>query len=48
MLAVIRKLFYWFELPHKGFRLPIIRGMRRDRPAQRERVLDDAELRLIW
>jgi integrase len=38
----------WFERRDDQFRSPIVPGMRRAQPTQRERVLDDDELRAVW
>ncbi len=49
-LAYLRRLMTWHASRSDDFRSPIVRGMARTRPSerQRERVLTDDELRAIW
>lgn len=50
VLAHIRKLFNWHTTRDDNFVSPIVRGMARTKPSDRERsrVLGDDEIRLIW
>jgi integrase len=50
VLTVIRSVMNWFATRHDDYTPPIVRGMRRQNPKehQRDRVLDDAEIRSIW
>lgn len=49
-LAAIRKLFNWFATRDDEFISPVVQGMGRTkaRELERDRVLSDDELRLIW
>jgi integrase len=49
-LATLRRLFNWYAMRDDDFLSPIVRGMSRIRPEERarDRVLDDAELRVVW
>src|SRR5262249_39393285 len=49
-LAYLRRVFTWHASRSDEFRSPIVRGMARTKPKdrQRERVLRDDELRAIW
>ena len=48
--AVLRRLFAWHANRSDDFRSPIVRGMSRVRPSerQRQRTLDDDEIRAVW
>lgn len=50
MLADVRKIMNWHAARSDDFRSPIVRGMARTKPRerQRERILDDHELRAVW
>lgn len=50
VLAVIRKLFNWHAARVDEFNTPIVRGMARTKPRerQRRRILTDDELRAVW
>ncbi len=50
ILADIRKIMNWHAARSDDFRSPIVRGMARTKPRdrQRERILDDDELRAVW
>jgi integrase len=50
VLACIRRVFNWHASRSDTFRSPIVRGMSRTKPKERERerVLDDDELRAVW
>jgi integrase len=49
-LAYLRRVMTWHASRSDTFRSPIVRGMARTRPSQRrrQRVLNDAELVVIW
>jgi len=49
-LALIRKIMNWHSSRSDEFRSPIVMGMARTKPKerQRERVLSDDELRAVW
>ena len=51
VLASLQNLLGWWRAKDKSYAAvpwPIVRGMRRGAAAERERVLDDDELRLFW
>jgi integrase len=50
VLALLRRIFNWHAIRDDNFRSPIVRGMARRTPEQRERdrVLTDDELRAVW
>jgi integrase len=50
-LAALSRLFAWYSVRDERFNSPIVRGMRRAKPAHeraRTRVLTDDELRRVW
>jgi integrase len=49
-LAIIRAIMNWHAVRDEDYRSPIVRGMGRIKPKkrQRERVLNDDELRAVW
>jgi YD repeat-containing protein len=49
-LAVLGRIFNWFEIRTSRFRSPLVRGMQRVKPAERARtrMLSDEEIRLVW
>jgi integrase len=49
-LAFVRRIFSWHAARDDDFRSPIVRGMARSAPKQRERkrILSDEEIRKIW
>ena len=49
-LSVLRRIFNWHALRNEEFSSPIVRGMGRSNPneRQRSRILDDVELRAVW
>lgn len=49
-LAHVRKALRWYAVRDEDFIVPIVPGMARTKPKERarSRVLDDAELRLVW
>jgi integrase len=49
-LAIVRRILNWHASRSDEFRSPIVRGMARTKPSERERerVLSDDELRLVW
>jgi integrase len=49
-LAIVRKVLRWHAVRDESFIVPIVPGMARTKPKEhaRSRVLDDAELRLVW
>jgi integrase len=50
VLAFLRKIFTWYASRADDFQSPFVRGMGRIKAGdhQRDRVLSDAELRLVW
>src|SRR5262245_60480548 len=50
VLAIVRGIMNWFAGRHDDYVPPIVRGMRRTSPKerQRSRILDDAELGEVW
>lgn len=50
VLAHVRKCFNWWMVRDEDFKSPIVRGMARTKPSerQRERVLTDDEIRDVW
>jgi integrase len=50
VLAHVRKCFNWWMVQDEDFKSPIVRGMARTKPSerQRERVLTDDEIRDVW
>jgi integrase len=50
VLAHVRKAFNWWTVQDEDFKSPIVRGMARTKPGERERdrVLADDELRDVW
>lgn len=50
VLAVISKLFNWYQARTDHFSSPVVRGMKRTQPADRKRrrTLTDAEIRALW
>jgi len=47
-LAIIRGVMAWHQARDEHFVSPIVRGMRRDKPKARDRILDDNEIRAVW
>jgi integrase len=49
-LAYLRKAFHWQQSRDENFISPIVKGMARTKPSehQRDRMLDDTELRDLW
>jgi hypothetical protein len=47
-LARITTLFNWHATRSNGFTSPIVKGMKRGEAKVRSRVIDDAELRVLW
>ena len=47
-LNVLSAVTRWYEKRDDTYRSPIVAGMRRSSPTQRERVLGDDEIRAIW
>jgi integrase len=50
VLAHLRRVMTWHASRSDDFRSPIVRGMARTKPSQRQRqrILTDAELRAVW
>jgi integrase len=50
VLTIVRSIMNWHATRHDDYNPPIVRGMRRQNPkdTERERVLTDDELRVIW
>jgi integrase len=47
-LAIIRAIMNWHATRTDDFRTPIVRGMDRNKPNARDRILTDNEIRAIW
>ena len=49
-LAIIRGIANWYAARHEDYFSPVVKGMRRTKPAERarKRVLDDDEIRALW
>ncbi len=47
-LAIIRKCMNWFATRDSDYVVPIVKGMGRHNGEDRERILDDAEIRALW
>src|SRR5262249_20125247 len=49
-LTVVSSLMTWYAARHSRYTPPLVRGMRRTDPKkkERDRVLDDDELRAVW
>lgn len=47
-LTIIAAVCNWYAARDDDYVSPIVRGMRRDARTKRERILDDAELAVIW
>ena len=48
VLATLRKLMNWYESRSDDYVSPIVRGMRKQAPKARDRILSDAEIRALW
>ena len=48
VLVAMRRLFNWFAKRDDDFLSPVVKGMLENKSKARDRVLDDAELRVIW
>src|SRR5215831_4074603 len=50
VLTVIGSIMSWYATRHRSYVPPLVKGMRRTDPKkkERDRVLDDDELRLVW
>jgi integrase len=50
ILATLRRMCNWHAIRDDQFRTPFVRGMARRKPGQRERdrILNDSELRAVW
>jgi integrase len=48
VLKVLSAVCRWYERRDDTYRSPIVSGMRRSAPTQRERILDDDEIRTVW
>jgi integrase len=50
IIAYIRRIFSWHAARDDDFRSPIVRGMARSKPKERERrrILTDDEIRKVW
>ena len=50
VLAVLSKLCAWYQAREESYTSPIVRGMRRTKPAERarDRILADDELKALW
>jgi len=50
VLAIVRRIMRWYSTRHDNYAPPIVPGMRRTNPKERERerILTDEELRAVW
>ena len=48
ILATLRKQMNWYESRSDDYTSPIVRGMRRQAPKARNRILSDDEIRSLW
>ena len=48
VLAILRGIANWHATRHDNYVSPFTFGMRRQAPVKRDRVLSDAEIKLIW
>jgi integrase len=48
VLAILRSISNWFAKRDDNYTTPFVRGMGRSKAGARSRILDDAELRLVW
>jgi integrase len=48
VLKVLSAIGRWYERRDDDYRSPIVGGMKRTPPTQRERVLGDEEIRIVW
>ena len=47
-LAIFSSMANWYAARDDDYRSPVVRGMRRGTTAERDRILDDDELRAVW
>ena len=49
-LSVVRNICNWYLARHEDYASPVVKGMRRSKPAERarDRILSDDELRAVW
>jgi integrase len=48
VLTVIGSIMSWYATRHRSYVPPLVKGMRRTDKKERDRVLDDDELRAVW
>ena len=48
VLATVRGIMTWHQSRDENYVSPIVKGMRRNKPKARDRILDDNEIRAIW
>jgi integrase len=48
VLTVVRGIMTWYQSRDEDYTSPIVRGMKRDTPKARDRILDDDEIRALW
>jgi integrase len=48
VLATIRHIMNWHQSRDENYVSPIVKGMRRNKPVARERILNDTEIRRLW
>jgi integrase len=50
VLSTVRNICNWFASRNDDYSSPIVKGMRRSKPSERarDRILSDAELRVVW
>jgi integrase len=48
VLATIRHIMGWHQSRDENYASPIVKGMRRNKPVARDRILSDTEIRQLW
>ncbi len=48
VLAIIRGIMNWHQSCNEDYVSPIVKGMKRNKPKARDRILDDDEIRALW
>ena len=48
VLATIRHIMGWHQSRDENYASPIVKGMRRNKPVARDRILNDTEIRQLW
>src|SRR5262245_44201189 len=48
VLTVVGSVMSWYAVRHRDYVPPLVKGMRRTDKKERDRVLDDDEIRAVW